>query len=129
MLLFLLSFTVDYTPYGRGLPARLFSYNFGDGPRISAEMSVVDGRSGVRDYDPWTPMISLAFRRRAAAVPSSSADVGSSTRQVVKYDVLFFPFPSAGREFMRWGLQWEDTALWDVGFHSSLAVLLLYFSF
>ena len=128
-MLFLLIFTVDYTPYGRGLPARLFSFYSGDGLRVSAEISLADGRSGDRDCDPWTPMISFAFRRRAAAVPSSSADVGSSTRQVVKYDVLFFPFPSAGREFMRWGLQWEDTALWDVGFHSSLAVLLLYFSF
>ena len=62
------------------------------------------------------------MRRRAAAVPSSSVDVGSSSGRVANYDALYFPFPTTGKGFMRW-VALEETALWDAGLLLS-AVLL-----
>ena len=66
-------------------------------------------------------------------------DVGSSSGRVANYDALYFPFPTAGKGFMRW-VALEETALWDAGlllsavlltqvFFYAHSILLLYFFF
>ena len=117
-MLFHLIFTVDYTPYGRGLPARVFSLNSGDGLGVSAaETCVVDWIGDCH----CGPADTIGFLCLCDVEPPRfrpfSADVGSLLGDSTN-TTSFLPLPAAGREIARQLL--EETAPQAVGIRSLL---------
>ena len=109
MMPFLLFFfTVDYTPYGRGLPARLFSFYSGDGLRVSAEIFFVGGQSDRKcgPVDAYGFLRLSTLSRRGSVLDRGCWIFCWAGRQM---RCLFFPFPAAGRESTRRALLLEET--------------------